>query len=187
MKIVVATSPEFFIEENAIIQTLFEEGLDILHISKPGSEPIFCERLLTLMDPKWYSKVVVEDHFYLKDEYNLKGIHLTERNPNIPTSYKGVVSRTCTVDDIGTWIDRCGYVLLDTFPSVLQQAVSQHKVSHKVYASGVTTLDEVMEVQEHGFGGIVINDVLWNQFDHHESNNYRDLIDLFNKFRKATD
>lgn len=187
MKIVVATSPQFFIEENTIIQTLFEEGLDILHISKPESEPIFCERLLTLIDPKWYGKVVVEDHFYLKDEYNLRGIHLTDRNPDIPSNYKGLVSRTCTVDDIEKWNNRCGYVILNTSPSIVQQAMSRHLISHKVYAGGVTTLEEVMDAQKYGFGGIVINDVLWNQFDHHESYNYRDLIDLFNKFRKATD
>ena len=187
MKIVVATSPQFFIEENTIIQTLFEEGLDILHISKPGSEPIYCERLLTLMNPKWYGKVVVEDHFYLKEEYNLRGIHLTDRNPDIPENYKGLVSRTCTVDDIGQWADSCGHVVLDYSPSVVSQAESLHLINHKVYAGGVTTLEEVADVRNHGFGGIVLNDVLWSQFDHHESNNYKDLTDLFNKFRKATD
>ncbi len=187
MKIVVATSPQFFIEENTIIQTLFEEGLDILHISKPGSEPIFCERLLTLMDPKWYGKVVVEDHFYLKEEYNLRGIHLTDRNPGIPANYRGLVSRTCSVDDIGKWTDSSAYVILDSSPSAIRQAASLHLASHKVFAGGVTTLEDVTEAQKAGFGGIVLNDVLWNQFDHHESNNYRDLTDLFNKFRKATD
>lgn len=186
MKIIVATAPQFFIEENTIIQALFEEGLDMLHISKPESEPIFCERLLTLMTPKWYDRVVVEDHFYLKEEYGLKGIHLTHRNPTLPSNYKGQFSRTCTAAEIPEWIDQCAYVVLDSSPSTLRQAASQIRVNHKVYAGGVTTLDEVQTAQEYGFEGIVINDVLWSKFDLHESCNYKDLIDLFKKFRKAT-
>ena len=49
MKLILLTCPEFFVEEDKILTTLFEEGLDILHLRKPNSEPVFCERLLSLM------------------------------------------------------------------------------------------------------------------------------------------
>ena len=60
MKLVLMTKPSFFVEEDKIIATLFNEGLDNLHLYKPGSAPIYSERLLTLLPEKpiwsvWYT------------------------------------------------------------------------------------------------------------------------------------
>ena len=95
MKLILLTCPEFFVEEDKILTTLFEEGLDILHLRKPNSEPVFCERLLSLMPEQYRSKIVVHDHFYLRDEFGLLGIHLSKRHPQAPASYKGPITRTC--------------------------------------------------------------------------------------------
>lgn len=187
MKIVVATSPQFFIEENVIIHALFEEGLDILHISKPESEPIYCERLLTLIDPHWYDRIVVEDHFYLKNEYGLGGIHLTDRNPDVPPNYKGHVSRSCTVSEISKLANHYNYVDFRVTPSSFKEVIDRHKSNHKVFARGVTSLDEMQTAQENGLGGIILEDILWDKFDHHDSSDYKEVIDLFKKFRKAAD
>ena len=46
MKLILVTTDNFFVEENIIINTLFDEGLDVLHLRKPDSEPILCEMLL---------------------------------------------------------------------------------------------------------------------------------------------
>ena len=45
MKLIVMTQTTFFVEEDKILSTLFEEGLDILHLYKPGAEPIYSEVL----------------------------------------------------------------------------------------------------------------------------------------------
>lgn len=50
MKLILLTTPDFFVQENTIINALFSEGLDMLHILKPQSEPVYCERLLKLID-----------------------------------------------------------------------------------------------------------------------------------------
>ena len=42
MKLILLTHPDFFIQEHIILDAMFEEGLDMLHILKPNSEPIFC-------------------------------------------------------------------------------------------------------------------------------------------------
>jgi len=187
MKIAVATSPLFFVEENTILQTLFEEGLDILHLSKPDSEPIFCERLLTLMPHKWYSRIITSDHFYLQGEYGLKGIHLSSRNPAKPHGYKGYISRSCTIDDLDHNTDHYGHIVLDATLSAIEQAVRDHKINHHIFMGGITTIDGVQFARDCGFGGIVLEDVLWERFDFHESNNFKELIDLFKIFRKAAD
>ncbi len=81
MKLILLTCPEFFVEEDKILTTLFEEGLDILHLRKPDSEPVYCERLLSLMPEQYRSRIVVHDHFYLRDEFDLMGIHLANVIP----------------------------------------------------------------------------------------------------------
>ena len=49
MKLAIMTKPTFFVEENKILEALFEEGLDDLHIYKPNSSPVYTERLLSLL------------------------------------------------------------------------------------------------------------------------------------------
>ncbi len=48
MKLVLMTKSTFFVEEDKIISSLFEEGLENLHLYKPDSTPIYSERLLSL-------------------------------------------------------------------------------------------------------------------------------------------
>ena len=95
MKLILMTPPSYFVEEDKIITALFEEGLDILHLRKPNTAPMYAERLLTLIPEQYHKRIVVHGHFYLKEEYKLKGIHLSERNPNAPEDYKGHLSRSC--------------------------------------------------------------------------------------------
>ena len=52
MKLIVVTTPTFFVEEDKIITALFEEGLDILHLRKPETPAMYSERLLTLIPEK---------------------------------------------------------------------------------------------------------------------------------------
>lgn len=49
MKLILITTPTYFVEEDKIIATLFDEGLDILHLRKPDTAPVYAERLLTLI------------------------------------------------------------------------------------------------------------------------------------------
>ena len=69
MKLILITTPTYFVEEDKIITTLFDEGLDILHLRKPDTAPVYAERLLTLIPEKYHKRIVVHDDFYLKEEY----------------------------------------------------------------------------------------------------------------------
>ena len=101
MKLILMTPPSYFVEEDKIITALFEEGLDILHLRKPNTAPLYAERLLTLIPEQYHKRIVVHGHFYLKEEYKLKGIHLSKRNPIAPENYKGHLSRSChTLEEI---------------------------------------------------------------------------------------
>ena len=68
MKLIVVTTPTFFVEEDKIITALFEEGLDVLHLRKPETPAMYSERLLTLIPDKYHRRIVTHEHFYLKEE-----------------------------------------------------------------------------------------------------------------------
>ena len=56
---------------------------------------MYSERLLTLIPEKYHRRIVTHEHFYLKEEFNLMGIHLNARNPKEPHDYAGHVSCSC--------------------------------------------------------------------------------------------
>ena len=61
MKLIIMTKSTFFVEEDKILTTLFEAGLENLHLYKPGSEPIYSERLLTLLPDDFYGRITVHE------------------------------------------------------------------------------------------------------------------------------
>ena len=199
MKIVLMTKSTFFVEEDKILTALFDEGLDNLHLNKPGAAPVYTERLLTLLPDDIYGKTTVHEHFYLKEEYGLRGIHLDDASSPLPEGYKGKYSRTCfNIDDIREARRKTEYVFLkDTFAACedahanelhdarLERAASLGLIDKKVYAFGGVNIDNVRMAKDLGFGGIVICSDIWNKFDIHHQRDYKELISHFERIRKA--
>ena len=200
MKLIIMTKPTFFVEEDKILSTLFEEGLENLHLNKPESEPVYSERLLTLLSEDYYKKITVHDHFYLKDEYKLRGIHLGNAATTPPIGYRGNISRTCHAigelkeakkkssyvflqnifDSQSNKDDKCSFTLTE-----LEEASRRGFIDKKVYALGGMNLDNIRLAKDLGFGGVVICGDLWNRFNIHREQDYKELIAHFEKLRKA--
>ena len=202
MKLILLTHPDFFIQEHIILDAMFEEGLDMLHILKPNSEPIFCERLLKLMDKGWRKKIVTHEHFYLKNEFKLHGIHLSQRNPEPPAKYRGHVSCSCfSMEEVVRRKPKCDYVFLSqiydgiTKPDFkssfseleLQDATSHGIIDSKVMAFGGISLDNIDNLKSYGFGGVVIFVDIWKRFDFHSSSSYKGVINYFKQLRRKCD
>ena len=202
MKLILLTPPDFFVEEDKILSALFEEGLDLLHLRKPGAEPVFSERLLTLLPESHHDQIVVHDHFYLKDEFNLRGIHLNSRNPEAPAGYKGHISKSFHhLDELKAEKKAFNYAFLSPiFDSIsksdytaafdmktLEEASARGIIDKKVMALGGITTENMAVVKDLGFGGVVILGDLWNRFNIHSTLDYKELINHFRKLRKAAD
>lgn len=199
MKLIIMTKSTFFVEEDKILVTLFEEGMDNLHLYKPETSPVYSERLLSLIPEDYYNKITVHDHFYLKDEYRLSGIHIDTPNLTPPLNYKGHISRTCTkLEQLKDMKKQSNYVFLrNIFDSQsepaqksnftmneLEMAASSGLIDKKVYALGGMNMDNLQVAKELGFGGVVICGDLWNRFDIHNQTDYKELINHFERLRK---
>ena len=189
MKLVLMSTPNFFVEEHHILTALFDEGLEMVHLDKPNSEPVFCERLLSLLPESYRKLIVTHDHFYLQNEYELKGIHLSERNPQIPEGYRGCVSCSCdSFDNISQVKKDMDHVLYDVtdidFPT-LKDASKRKLIDKKVFATGNIDLDNVSQIADCGFGGVVLQEAIWNRFDIHNTQDFKEIIYYFRKVRRA--
>ena len=200
MKLVIMTKPTFFVEEDKILTTLFEEGMENLHIHKPESSPMYSERLLSLLSENYYRKITVHDHYYLKTEYNLGSIHIDDPTSPVPEGYKGKYSRTCTeLSQLRDFKKKSEYVFLKgVFDSLSEPGIKSHftneelekaaqngLIDRHVYAMGGMNLENIRTIKELGFGGIVICGDLWNRFDIHNEIDYKRLINHFEKLRKS--
>ena len=202
MKLILMTPPSYFVEEDKIITALFEEGLDILHLRKPNTAPMYAERLLTLIPEQYHKRIVVHGHFYLKDEYILKGIHLSERNPNIPGNYKGHISRSChTLEELKANKKGYDYLFFNPIfddisklsyqgnytPEEIRKAHKAGIIDKKVIALGRINADNIKQVKDYGFGGAAIQGGIWDKFDTCCNRDYACLIEHFKKLKKLAD
>lgn len=200
MKLAIMTKSTFFVEEDKILTTLFEAGLDSLHLYKPNSSPIYSERLLSLLPDNTYNKITVHGHFYLKDEYRLAGIHLDSTSEKAPENYKGNASITCrTMSDVKEFKKQAKYIFMgnifqslsspfeqaDFDMATLEQASQSGIIDKKVYAMGGMNYDNIQIAKDLGFGGVVICGDLWNRFDIHNQMDYKELINHFERLKKS--
>ena len=199
MKLILITTPTYYVEEDQILTALFEEGLDILHLRKPQTSPVYAERLLTLLPEKYHDRIVVHDNFYLKDEYNLKGIHLNSRNPEIPANYSGHVSASChSFEEVLAKKKETDYLFLSPiFDSIskkgyqsaftaeeLKEASRKGIIDQNIIALGGIDESTIEQAKELNFGGVALMGGLWSKFDSNSDFNYQELLSHFRKFKR---
>ena len=165
MKLILLSTADFFVEEDTIINALFEEGLDLLHLRKPGTEPVYSERLLTLLPEQWHNQIVVHEHFYLKEEFN----------PDFDYLFLSPVFNSITYPDRNAAFT----------PEMLSSATRAGLIDRKVMAAGGVNSDTLPLLKDYGFGGAVILGDLWTRFNIHSGLDYKEVIAHFRKLRKA--
>ncbi len=165
---IVITSPSFFPDEAVFIRRLFANGVDIVHLRKPGATADDCAKLLDGLTSDDRRRIVIHDFFELAEPYGLKGIHLNARRSTVPDGYEGHVSRSChSLEEVKRYKDACNYVFLSPiFDSVskqgyasaftdetLKQASSDGVIDGKVVALGGVTPDKISYLRRLNFGG----------------------------------
>lgn len=178
MKLIVITPPQFFDGEAAALTALFRNGLEILHLRKPGASAQALERLLRQLPEEYLPRIVTHDHFPLATAFGLKGIHLNGRNPQPPAGYTGHVSRSChSLEEVRRHKPACGYLFLspiydsiskEGYPAAytreeLRRARRAGLIDSRVMALGGVTLERLPETASLGFGGAVLLGDIWQR------------------------
>ena len=118
------TQPTYFVEEDKILTALFDEGLDLLHVNKPGLELTYAERLLSLLPQRILDRISVHQHYFLKQEFDLRGIHIDRPEDVVPDGIRRHITRsTSDVNDLKAMKKQCDYVMLHSLFDSLHDGV----------------------------------------------------------------
>lgn len=180
MKLIVLSPESGIISESDLICNLFDVGLELFHLRKPAQEIEEYRIILNKIPSRFHNKIIIHSHFELLDEFDLRGIHLSEklRKENVAIhQLKKHHSRSSSFHDLNEIIScdkSYDYVFYSpVFSSISKKGHLPAKslayiksvmpfVHHKVIALGGITTKNVSEVLDCNFYGIASLGFIWN-------------------------
>lgn len=176
MRLIAISWPDFFEGEADEINALFEEGLEILHLRKPGAKEEDVVALLEKIEPKFRSRLTLHYLPDLAERYAVGGYHLSPNRPLAPEGWGGRLSASChSTEELAEKLHMVDYAFLSPiFDSIskngykssfsheiLKKAASGKIINEKVIALGGVTPENMGMVEELGFGGVAVLGGLW--------------------------
>lgn len=186
--IIIITDPGIVENENEIINSLFDSGLQCLHIRKPEWSKEKISLLINKIDKENRNKIMIHSHHELAFEYKLKGIHLTSdfikghsnieirEIINCAKKNKMTVSTSChKSEDIENLQFPFDYVFLSpVFNSIsknnytsafnlkeLETFFKSYKSNCKIIALGGINESNIKSVFDCGFHGAALLGAIW--------------------------
>lgn len=175
MRLIAITPDGAAAGEEEVINRLFEEGLEVLHLRKPQPGEAYVRELLCRIDAAFHGRIVIHDHFGLIGDFGLKGVHLNRRNSAAPATGGISVSCSChSFDDLRAAATRDYAFLSPIFDSISKPGYGKaytHEeligarrrglINEKVYALGGVDENTIPLAAEYGFGGVAVLGALW--------------------------
>lgn len=172
MKLFVLSHPDYFLDELQVVTALFEAGLELFHLRKPGLSAIELDEYLASLPSKHHGKIVIHTHYSLTEKYSLKGIHSNE--PVEECYHDKLVSRSVhSFDEINSLPARYEYVFLGpVFDSISKPGykgkIGLHNAKESIKKSPVRIvalggIDEknIHSVNSAGFHGAALLGAVW--------------------------
>ncbi len=80
MQLIVISHPETIENESDIINSLFNEGLELFHLRKPTYSEQELIGFLKKIKSKYYSRIVLHQHYSIAQNFGINRIHFSEKN-----------------------------------------------------------------------------------------------------------
>ncbi|PTT78047.1 MULTISPECIES: thiamine phosphate synthase [unclassified Chryseobacterium] len=190
--IIVITSEELVQNETEIINALFQEGLDLLHVRKPFIHSDEMTDFIQNIHSEFHHQLVLHSHYDLAERFNISRFHFREIDRQNEL-YKSFTDQTIStsVHDIKTFNELSEdweYAFISpVFPSISKKGYGENsnilneiqKRNHpnvKLIALGGIHEKNISEVFNSRVDGVALLGAIW------ESNN---PIDIFKKCRKS--
>lgn len=176
--ILVITSELIIPNESDMINQMFQEGLDLLHIRKPGISLNEMTELITQIDEAFHSQLVLHTHYGLGKEYNISRLHFREidRKEEIFKTFTEENTISTSVHGITTYntLDKeWEYAFISPFfPSISKKGYGlessiKEEIKHrnnpdvKLVALGGINQNNIHEVFEAGAEGAALLGAVW--------------------------
>lgn len=179
--LIVITPEQQIADEARVINLLFNNGLETLHLRKPTGNIDEYKNLLMIINDKYHNKVVVHQYHQLFYEFNLKGIHLTEpfrtylgdkvqSYLNDFKEHRDNCSVSSSFHDDGT-LQNCGdffdyHFLSPVYASISKQCYpgkgfDVRKIDKKTIGLGGISESTILPTMKKGYDGIAVLGAVW--------------------------
>lgn len=189
IKFVSITNPYDVKFETEIINRLFEEGLEELHIRKPTYSKAETIAYIQQIDAKYHHKIVLYHHYQLIHQFAVKGIHIDKdfmnssllkwflqkmvlRNKKIKIYYS--VSHISHIDKYAEKADclLLGPIYTPTSQHSYHASIDMEKLHYKlkdittpVILMGGINLQNYTQFTQYNIEGIALQTYLWKSMD----------------------
>ena len=92
---IVITNPSAISGEIGIIDSLFEEGLSLLHIRKPEFSAIEMAYFIDKIKVEFRSNLVLHSHHQLAEDLGINRIHFSEKDTKHSHDFPARFSKAC--------------------------------------------------------------------------------------------
>jgi thiamine-phosphate pyrophosphorylase len=175
---IVITNPFAIADEISIIDSLFEEGLSLLHIRKPGLSQLEMAKFIHQIKHEYRTKLVLHNHHEIATDFGVNRIHFseTERKKNYFPEISNMILSTSThlIEDFNGLANIFDYAFLSpVFTSISKENYSpktnlfedlakRENFSTKLVALGGIHLDNIEKSLQHGFDDVALLGTIWN-------------------------
>ncbi|WP_299711762.1 thiamine phosphate synthase [uncultured Tenacibaculum sp.] len=195
--LIVLTSEKEIANEAILLNQLFDNGLEILHLRKPSFDIEGYRSLLKEINPEHYQKIMIHQFHYLCAEFVLKGIHIQEQ-PRLDLGEKleGYVSlymsegfKVSSSFHEPEVLDTCEinfdyHLLSPVFSSISKQGYEGrgfdvNHIEKTIIGMGGVNANTIPKVLELGYKGIGVLGGIWNTEDPIKS--FEDIKDQYKR------
>ncbi|MBB6371030.1 thiamine phosphate synthase [Chryseobacterium shigense] len=176
---ILVITPEITVRnETEIINEMFREGLDLLHIRKPNISREEIKNFLYRIDEKFYPQLVLHGYYDLGKDHGISRFHFreTDRNAGIYKSYEGRNMISTSVHDIETYNvlgEEWEYAFISpVFPSISKKGYGKESTvienikyrnnqAVKLIVLGGVNENNICKVFENGADGAALLGAVW--------------------------
>lgn len=173
--LIVITSETKINNEAQLINTLFEAGLERLHIRKPTFSEKEYAVFISKINSGYYPKIFLHEHHALVEKYNLGGQHFRKKDNPIPLSIK--TPRSTGVHSIKEFKEKESYydylLISPVFESISKigyrseenLSIQQLNVDlkKKAVALGGITISNIQIAQKMGYSNFAVLGSIWTK------------------------
>jgi thiamine-phosphate pyrophosphorylase len=182
MHLIVISNAEAVANEAAVLNQLFNAGLNCFHLRKPGSSAVKIKELLDGIEPAFYPRIALHQHHELAQAYGISRLHYTEeaRKKTMPDTLESQKENgyklSTSIHDVQLICSLAifNYIFWGPVFHSLSKPGYQSKITESfrlknesekplVIALGGITPDHLQTVKAMGFDGAAVLGAIWNQ------------------------
>lgn len=178
MELIVISAFTYFKDEGKIINKLFDNGLNILHIKKDPANSVQLLDLMWQIEPQYHERIALHQCHELKAEFGLNRLHYPEQmkatlqSSSLPADQVSSTSIHALkrLDELNGFAYTFFGPLFNSLSKKGYQGINDQEfrcpeADLKVIALGGITEKQVRQVADMGFDGLAVSGALWNAPD----------------------